>query len=82
MRNDHSQAIASSVSRRDFLKAGGGWRSDRWDHWPVGWLNSQLHHYQPGSPYPYHFCPFSHYMLSKRIVDCPKPESIAGLDWP
>ena len=29
----------------------------RWDHWPVGWLNSQSHDYQPGSPYPYHFCP-------------------------
>jgi len=26
-----------------------------WDHWPVGWLNSQAHEWKPGSPYAYSF---------------------------
>lgn len=36
--------------------AGGvGWGQGRWDHWPIGWLNSQVHDWKPGSPYATHF---------------------------
>ncbi len=63
----------SQIVDHSFNETGGwGWGAMRWDHWPVGWLNSQAHIRQPGSPYPYHFAPFSHYMVSKRIVDCEK----------
>jgi len=26
-----------------------------WDHWPIGWLNSQTSVWKPGSPYAYSF---------------------------
>jgi hypothetical protein len=36
--------------------AGGcGWGAGRWDHWPIGWLNSQTSFWKPGSPYAYSF---------------------------
>jgi hypothetical protein len=31
------------------------WGAGRWDHWPIGWANSQMSHWKPGSPYSYHF---------------------------
>src|SRR5450755_2385484 len=34
---------------------GAGWGQGIWDHWPIGWLNSQGHDWKPGSPYAYHF---------------------------
>ena len=34
---------------------GAGWGQGLWDHWPIGWLNSQGHDWKPGSPYAYHF---------------------------
>ncbi len=36
-------------------EGGCGWGAGRWDHWPIGWLNSQTSHWKPGSPYPYSF---------------------------
>lgn len=36
-------------------EGGSGWGAARWDHWPIGWLNSQTSHWKPGSPYPYSF---------------------------
>jgi hypothetical protein len=36
-------------------EGGAGWGQGRWDHWPVGWLNSQGSDWKPGSPYPYSF---------------------------
>jgi hypothetical protein len=33
------------------LSWGQGW----WDHWPIGWVNSQGHLREPGSPYASHF---------------------------
>jgi hypothetical protein len=36
--------------------AGGcGWGAGLWDHWPIGWLNSQTSLWKPGSPYSYSF---------------------------
>jgi hypothetical protein len=36
-----------------------GWVSQCWDHWPIGWLNSQLHEVNKDSLklYPNHFSP-------------------------
>ncbi len=55
----------SQILDNSFDDTGGeGWGAARWDHWPVGWLNSQTHYYQPGSQYPYSFGPFSHFILN------------------
>jgi hypothetical protein len=44
----------------DKTTGGWGWRSLSWDHWPVGWLNSQAHDVDDESykSYPSHFAPF------------------------
>jgi hypothetical protein len=44
----------------DKATGGWGWRSLTWDHWPVGWLNSQAHDVDDESykRYPSHFAPF------------------------
>jgi hypothetical protein len=44
----------------DKATGGWGWRSLSWDHWPVGWLNSQAHDVDDESykRYPSHFAPF------------------------
>jgi hypothetical protein len=61
-------AEKSQVVDHCFDDTGGwGWCSQRWDHWPVGWLNSQTNIYKPGSPYPYSFAPFSHYLVDKPL---------------
>jgi hypothetical protein len=36
-------------------EGGAGWGTGLWDHWPIGWLNSQTSHWRPGSPYAYSF---------------------------
>ncbi|MFA5058260.1 MAG: hypothetical protein WC485_09120 [Opitutaceae bacterium] len=36
-------------------QGGVGWGQGIWDHWPIGWLNSQGSDWKPGSPYTYHF---------------------------
>jgi len=36
-------------------RGGSGWGEGIWDHWPIGWLNSQGNDWKPGSPYTYHF---------------------------
>jgi hypothetical protein len=44
----------------DKSTGGWGWRSLTWDHWPIGWLNSQAHDADDESykRYPSHFAPF------------------------
>jgi hypothetical protein len=38
------------------VSAGGiGWKQGWWDHWPIGWLNSQANLRKEGSPYTSHF---------------------------
>lgn len=32
-------------------EGGSGWGAARWDHWPIGWLNSQTSYWKSGSPY-------------------------------
>jgi hypothetical protein len=36
-------------------EGGSGWGTGLWDHWPIGWLNSQGSSWKPGSPYAYSF---------------------------
>ncbi len=36
-------------------QGGVGWGAGIWDHWPIGWLNSQTSFWKPGSPYAYSF---------------------------
>ena len=36
-------------------EGGCGWGQGLWDHWPIGWLNSQGNNWKPGSPYAYSF---------------------------
>ncbi len=36
-------------------EGGCGWGTGLWDHWPIGWLNSQTSFWKPGSPYPFSF---------------------------
>ncbi|MFZ1934963.1 MAG: hypothetical protein WCB27_17490 [Thermoguttaceae bacterium] len=36
-------------------EGGCGWQQGLWDHWPIGWLNSQTSLWKPGSPYSYSF---------------------------
>jgi len=62
----------SQVVDHSFNDTGGwGWGAARWDHWPIGWLNSQTHDYKPGSPYPYSFGPFSHYIVDEPLKNPP-----------
>jgi hypothetical protein len=36
-------------------EGGSGWEAGLWDHWPIGWLNSQGSLWKPGSLYAYSF---------------------------
>ena len=61
-------ADRSQVVDHSFKDTGGsGWNAIQWDHWPVGWINSESHTREPGSPYPWHFGPFSHYIVSPPL---------------
>jgi hypothetical protein len=44
----------------DRSTGGWGWGTHSWDHWPIGWLNSQAHDVDENSfkLYPNHFAPF------------------------
>lgn len=44
-------------------KGGAGWGVGRWDHWPIGWLNSQTSYWKPGSAYPYSFGSIGHFLV-------------------
>ncbi|MCX6950447.1 MAG: hypothetical protein NTX39_12395 [Opitutae bacterium] len=50
-------------------EGGSGWGTGLWDHWPIGWLNSQTSYWKPGSPYPFSFGSIGHFLVppGKRI---------------
>jgi hypothetical protein len=50
-------------------EGGVAWNAGLWDHWPIGWLNSQTSFWKPGSPYPYSFGSIGHFLVpeNKRI---------------
>jgi len=71
----------SQIVDHSFSDTGGwGWGSRRWDHWPIGWVNAQAHEYTPGSPYAYHFSPFSHYIVNKPLVDAHRDYAVEARD--
>jgi hypothetical protein len=45
------------------------WGQGIWDHWPIGWLNSQTSYWKPGSPYSYSFGSIGQFFVppGKRI---------------
>ena len=48
------------IKEHTFKDTGGiGWGSQQWDHWPIGWINSQGHEVDAESSkkYPSHFSP-------------------------
>src|SRR4029079_11865119 len=48
------------IKDHSYADTGGmGWVSSSWDHWPIGWLNSQAHVFDAASlaSYPNHFSP-------------------------
>lgn len=53
-----------------------GWVSKSWDHWPIGWLNSQAHAVDAESlkKYPNHFSP-----AGMDFWDLPNKESARGV---
>ena len=55
---------------------GWGWVSKSWDHWPIGWLNSQAHAVDAESlkKYPNHFSP-----AGMDFWDLPNKESARGV---
>jgi hypothetical protein len=50
-------------------QGGCGWGAGLWDHWPIGWLNSQTSFWKPGSPYAYSFGSIGQFFVpdGKRI---------------
>ncbi len=50
-------------------EGGCGWGTGLWDHWPIGWLNSQTSFWKPGSPYAYSFGSIGQFFVpeGKRI---------------
>ena len=50
-------------------EGGISWGTGLWDHWPIGWLNSQTSFWKPSSPYPYSFGSIGHFLVpeNKRI---------------
>ena len=67
----------SQIVDHSFSDTGGwGWGPRRWNHWPIGWVNAQAHEYKSSSPYPYHFSPFSHYIVTKPLVDAHRDYAI------
>ena len=50
-------------------EGGAGWGTGIWDHWPIGWHNSQTSNWKPESPYAYHFGSVGHFLVpeGKRI---------------
>ncbi len=62
----------SQLVDHSFNDTGGdGWGATEWDHWPVAWINSQGHTREPDSPYPYHFGPMSHYIVTPPLTNGP-----------
>jgi len=65
------------IKEHSFKDTGGwGWISSSWDHWPIGWLNSQAHEVDADSlkKYPNHFSP-----AGMDFWDLPNEESVRGV---
>jgi hypothetical protein len=58
-------------------KGGCAWGTGLWDHWPIGWLNSQTSLWKRGSPYAYSFG-----SIGQFFVPDGKQIQIFGTDYP
>ena len=58
-------------------QGGAGWGTGIWDHWPIGWINSQGSDWKPGSPYAYHFG-----SIGQFFVPDGKPLTLFSRDYP
>ncbi len=58
-------------------QGGAGWGQGIWDHWPIGWTNSQTTYWKPGSPYAYSFG-----SIGQFFVPNGKPLTVLGRDYP
>ena len=72
------------IKDHSFVDTGGiGWISSCWDHWPIGWLNSQAHPVDAESlkKYPNHFSPSGMDFFLMKNEDVEKGEywSIMGV---
>jgi hypothetical protein len=62
----------SQLVDHSFNDTGGfGWGATEWDHWPVAWINLQEHTRETNSPYPYHFGPMSHFIVTPPLTNGP-----------
>ncbi len=78
-------ADRSQVVDHSYKDTGGwGWGALKWDHWPIGWINSQSHEAASPNKYPYHFGPFSHYLTDVnapiRDAEADFPKALANMD--
>ena len=64
---DHKRSQVVDHSREYGDTGGWEWGNLEVDHWPVGWINSQSHVREPGSPYPYCIRPLSHYIVTPPL---------------
>lgn len=50
-------------------EGGSAWGAGLWDHWPIGWLNSQTSYWKAGSQYPFSFGSIGQFFVpeGKRI---------------
>ncbi len=47
-------------------EGGSGWGTGLWDHWPIGWCNSQTSFWKPGSQYPFSFGSIGQFFVPDR----------------
>ena len=77
-------ARTTRVKEHSFLDTGGqGWVGSSWDHWPIGWLNSQAHPVDAESlkKYPNHFSPagMDFFAMSNEAVEKGSYWSLCGV---
>jgi len=58
-------------------QGGAGWGTGIWDHWPIGWINSQGSSWKRGSPFAYHFG-----SIGQFFVPDGKPLTLFSRDYP
>ena len=80
-------ASLTRIKEHSHKDTGGiGWVSSSWDHWPMGWLNSQGHPVDAQSlkKYPNHFSPAGMDFFAMKNTDVEKGEywSLMGVSGP
>jgi hypothetical protein len=78
-------AKLTRIKDHSYTDTGGlGWTSTSWDHWPIGWLNSQAHVVDAQSlkKYPNHFSPAGMDFFAMKNEDVANGEywSVVGVE--